>query len=90
MLALWARWTCPDAVVRRGDLWRDDWSGFQVVYLFQRPESMAKALAKARTELRPGSWLLSLDFPLPGPQARADWPAGGRHHLYLYAAEDLN
>ena len=60
-LALVARWRCRDARVRRGDLWRQDWSGLDLVYLFQRPESMARALAKARAEMR-GGWLLSLEF----------------------------
>jgi len=90
LLALWAAWRCPYAHIRRGDLWQDDWSAFQMVYLFQRPESMPAALSKARAELRPGAWLLSLDFPLPGCPARAEWSAGGRHSLFLYAAEDLN
>ena len=39
---------CPWARVAQGDLWRADWSGYQLVYLFQRPESMARAAAKAQ------------------------------------------
>ena len=31
-------------------------------YLFQRPESMPRAIAKARAELKPGAWLVSLEF----------------------------
>lgn len=54
---------CPWARVRRGDIWRADWSGYQMVYLFQRPESMGKAVDKARAELAPGAWLVSLEFP---------------------------
>ncbi|MDT7836561.1 class I SAM-dependent methyltransferase [Aquabacterium sp. OR-4] len=65
-LALAARWRCGFAQVRRGDLWADDWSGLRLVYLFQRPESMARAWAKACAEMAPGSWLVSLDFPVPG------------------------
>lgn len=53
------------ASVRRGDLWADDWSGYDLVYLFQRPESMPRAWAKACAEMRPGSWLVSLEFGLP-------------------------
>jgi SAM-dependent methyltransferase len=56
---------CPWALVRRGDMWAADWSGLALVYLFQRPESMARALAKADAELGPGGWLVSLDFPVP-------------------------
>jgi len=89
-LAMWARWRCPWAQVRQGDLWADDWRELDLLYLFQRPESMPGALAKARAELRPGAWLLSLDFPLPEVQPRAQWDAVGSHQLFLYRAEDLN
>lgn len=65
LLALGARWRCRDADVRRGDLWADDWSGFDLVYLFQRPESMPRAWAKALDEMAPGRWLVSLDFAVP-------------------------
>ena len=54
---------CPWARVRRGDIWRADWSRYQMVYLFQRPESMGKAVDKARAELAHGAWLVSLEFP---------------------------
>ena len=66
----WPLWAaaalrCPWARVRRGDMWASDWSGLDLVYLFQRPESMARALAKADAELGPGGWLVSLDFAVP-------------------------
>lgn len=75
---------CPWATVRRGDLWADDWSTLDLVYLFQRPESMPRAWDKARAELRPGAWLASLEFEVPGqtPVARLDG-AGGRP-VWLY------
>lgn len=56
---------CPYATVRRGDIWKAEWSGYNLVYMFQRPESMAPAYAKARREMRPGSWLVSLEFEVP-------------------------
>lgn len=87
-LVWWSRWRCRRATVRRADLWRTDWRGFALVYLFQRPESMPQALAKARAELAPGTWLVSLDFPLPGVAAQQDWPIG-RHRVFLYPAESL-
>lgn len=65
---------CPWARVRQGDLWRDDWSGHALVYLFQRPESMSRAWAKARAEMAPGSWLASLEFPVDAREA----PGGRR------------
>lgn len=60
------RWACQRrcrfAGVTRGDLWKTDWSAYQLVYLFQRPESMPRAVEKACRELPSGSWLASLEF----------------------------
>lgn len=53
---------CPWARIRQGDMWKADWSAYDMVYLFQRPESMPRAVQKARAELRPGAWLVSLEF----------------------------
>ncbi len=65
-LSLWCRLRCRFAQVKRADIWAQDWSGCDMVYLFQRPESMDKALSKASTELRPGAWLVSLEFQASG------------------------
>ena len=75
---------CPWAQVRRGDMWRTDWSGYQLVYLFQRPESMARAAAKAQVEMAPGSWLVSLEFAVPDvlPQAQLRLP--GNRVVWIY------
>ncbi len=61
-LRLACAWRCRFARVRRADIWTADWSGYGMVYLFQRPESMARASEKATRELRPGAWLASLEF----------------------------
>ena len=58
LCALRCRW----AQVAGGDMWAADWSPYHLVYLFQRPESMPRAMDKAARELRPGAWLVSLDF----------------------------
>lgn len=75
---------CRDARVRRGDLWADDWSRFDLVYLFQRPESMPRAAEKALRELRPGAWLVSLEFAVPGwrPQRVLAGADGRAVHVY--------
>ena len=85
-LALACRLRCRFARVRRGDIWTADWGGYQLVYLFQRPETMARAAAKAEAQMAPGAWLASLEFPVPGaqPQARLDGPAGGGQPVWLY------
>jgi len=56
----------PGVRTRRGDLWSVSWREYDLVYLFQRPESMEPAWRKARAEMRPGTWLVSLEFPVPG------------------------
>ncbi len=75
---------CPWAKVRRGDMWQADWSGYQMVYLFQRPESMARAAAKAQAEMAPGSWLVSLEFAMPGLLPRAQLRAPGGRVVWIY------
>lgn len=85
-LALVARWRCPGARVFRGDMWRIDWSGYDMVYLFQRPESMPHAAEKARQELRPGAWLASLEFEVAGWTPHVAWPCPDGRTLWLYRA----
>lgn len=78
------RWRCRFAQVRRGDMWAQSWAQFDAVYLFQRPESMARAWAKAAAELRCGAWLLSLEFAVPGVAPTLQLPAGRRRVLWCY------
>lgn len=83
-LRLGASLRCPWARVRRGDMWADPWQGLDVVYLFQRPESMARAWAKAQAELAPGAWLLSLAFEVPGRPADLVLGAPGMRRVWGY------
>ncbi len=90
----WPLWavcalSCPWARVRQGDMWAADWSPYAMVYLFQRPESMARALAKARAELAPGAWLVSLEFEVTGVQHHAQSCAPGGKMLWIYQAPFL-
>ncbi len=62
VLARLAALRCRFASVRGGDMWDADWSRFALVYVFQRPESMARVGAKAAAELADGAWLASLEF----------------------------
>jgi SAM-dependent methyltransferase len=77
---------CRFARVSRGDLWAADWSQQDLVYLFQRPESMPRALEKARRELKPGAWLVSLEFEAPGLRPTAVMRGDGRKPVWLYRA----
>ena len=82
--ALRCRFAQLKVQVQRGDLWAADWSRFDLVYLFQRPESMPRALEKARRELRPGAWLASLEFEVPGLRPSAALRGPGRKPVWLY------
>ncbi|MBT9507393.1 class I SAM-dependent methyltransferase [Rhodoferax sp.] len=75
---------CPWARVRHGDIWRADWSPYALVYLFQRPESMERAVDKARAQLKPGAWLVSLEFEAESlePQVILDCADGRKVWLY--------
>jgi SAM-dependent methyltransferase len=84
LLAALARRRRPDAQVRRGDLWAEPWSGYDLVYLFQRPESMARAWAKAGAEMAPGAWLASLEFAVPGVEPHARLAGADGRALWLY------
>ena len=75
---------CPWAQVRRADMWAEDWSPYRMVYLFQRPESMARAAAKAQAELATGAWLVSLEFAVPGVLPCAQLRAPGGRVVWLY------
>jgi hypothetical protein len=83
-LRLIAATRCGWARVRRGDMWRADWSGLALVYVFQRPESMARALAKAEAEMRPGTWLASLEFAVPEREPVAVLRRPGAKPVWLY------
>ena len=55
-----------------------------MVYLFQRPESMARAVQKARAEMPAGSWLVSLEFQAGGLQPHAVLRPRGGKPVWVY------
>lgn len=81
---------CRFAAVRRGDMWVHDWGGHEVAYLFQRPESMARAWHKACAEMAPGTHLVSLEFAVPGIAPTAQLDAGGGRPLWVYRIPHAN
>ena len=83
-LRLACGWRCPTANVRQGDFWQEDWSAYELVYLFQRPETMPRAADKAAAEMRPGTWLASLEFAVPQWQPTHRWDCPDGRPLWLY------
>jgi SAM-dependent methyltransferase len=81
----WAcAWRAPCAQVQRADIWAADWSSFDFVYLFQRPESLARAIEKASRELTAGAWMGSLEFEATGWVAQAVHKCADGRRLWLY------
>ena len=77
-------WRCRDARIARADLWTHSWAGYDLVYLFQRPESLDRALDKARRDMRPGSWLVSLEFAAAGAIAERQLAGAAGRPVWLY------
>ena len=75
---------CRFATVRRADMWTADWSAFDLVYVFQRPESMERVIAKASRELRPGAWLASLEFEVGSRRPTWAFVCSDGRPLWLY------
>lgn len=80
------RWLRVPARVVRGDLWASDWSAYGLVYLFQRPESMDRAVQKAAADLAPGAWLASLEFEATTLQPTAVFQCPDGRPVWLYQA----
>lgn len=85
-LALVCALRCPWARVRRGDIWAADWGAYDMVYLFQRPESMSRAAVKCLTEMRDGAWLVSLNFPIEGIAPTHELRLSDGRPLYAWRA----
>jgi trans-aconitate methyltransferase len=81
-----AAWRCRGSGVqiRRGDMWAASWAGNDLVYVFQRPESMARVFDKARRDLAPTAWLVSLEFSVPGQAPWACLQGPGRRPVWIY------
>ena len=83
-LALLCSLRCRFARIRQGDIWRADWSCHDLVYLFQRPESLPRAVEKARREMRTGAWLASLEFDAAGVAASCVLACRDGRRVWLY------
>ena len=83
-LRLMAAVRCRWAKIWQGDIWLEDWRGYDMVYLFQRPETMARAVAKAQAELKPGAWLVSLEFVASSIEPTAVVYASSERPVWMY------
>jgi hypothetical protein len=65
-------------------MWSMSWHDVDMVYLFQRPDTMARAWQKACAEMAPGSWFVSLEFEVPDVSAAAVWQQPGQRAVHVY------
>ncbi len=83
-LASWLARRSPNARLVRGDIFAADWSGYDVVYAFLSPVPMADVWEKARTEMRPGSVLISNSFAVPDVEYSGILQVDDRRKTRLY------
>ncbi|NBX53505.1 MAG: class I SAM-dependent methyltransferase [Betaproteobacteria bacterium] len=75
---------CPWARIWHGDIWTLSWRQCDMVYFFQRPESMPRAAQKAFDELKPGAWLVSLEFEAKDLIPTATIEASANRPIWMY------
>lgn len=80
-----SRLTGRGKILRR-DLWTTDLSEVDLVYAFLSPEPMPALYAKAKSEMRPGSLLVSNSFAVPDVEPTEVWELSDRRktELFLY------
>lgn len=59
-------WGLPNLFLARGDFWQRDLSPYQMVYAFLSTQPMPQLWQKACAQMRPGSFLVSNSFEVPG------------------------
>jgi hypothetical protein len=86
LISRWRSRNTSNLVFKRADFWREDLSGFQVVYAFLSPEPMPRLWKKASQEMAQGTLLLSNTFEVPGqrPEKSIALPGSFANRLYLY------
>lgn len=81
--ALRARMSRTNAHFMRGDYESIDFSRYDVVFAYLSPAAMPALWCKARSEMRPGTLLLSYEFAIPGVAAHLTTaPSEGGPLLY--------
>lgn len=66
LLGLVCRLWRPWSTVYLGDMWKIKWNDYDLIYLFQRPDTMNQAIQKAQEDLKDGAWVVSFEFPASG------------------------
>lgn len=64
LLYLYTKIKYRKATIIFENMWDVHLSNFNVLYVFQRPETMTSIWKKAKKEMAPGSFVISLSFPI--------------------------
>jgi hypothetical protein len=77
--------------IRSKNFWSQNLGNADVVFCYLYPDVMRKLSTKLKTELQPGTLIVSCNFALPGFRpARVLRPNGSLHNdpIYIYRTED--
>ncbi len=77
--------------IRLGSFWKADLSSADVVFCYLFPDVMKDLSVKLKTSLKPGTVVVSCNFPLPGFTSRGILRPGNSLHndpIYIYRMED--
>lgn len=86
LITQWRSQGLPNALVYRMSFWECDLSIFDVVFAFLSPAAMPRLGEKARREMKPGSLLVSSNFPVPDwePESVIEIEDRMQTRLYCY------
>lgn len=70
--------------LRFGSFWGMDLAPYDLVFAYLSPAAMARLWQKVRSEMRPGSLFISVEFAVPGVEADEVIETAGRQRLYLW------
>jgi len=79
--------TGTKAELIEADIFKVDLAPADVITIYLSPSANAKLVQKLNNELKPGTRIVSLDYPLPGwvPKRELEVSASGLHRtIYLY------
>ena len=68
----------------RGNFFRKNWSEVSVLYCYLYPPLMKSIGEKARGEMKPGSRVVSRDFPIPNLRLVDTLHMDAKHEFYIY------
>ena len=83
LLFLYTKIKYPQSKIIFKDMWDIDLSQFNVLYVFQRPDTMNKIWEKAKKEMPKNSFIISLSFPIQNASPIYQKKLTN-HNIYIY------